>query len=295
MYENDTVVGRYAPSPTGALHMGNLRTALLAWLHTRMQGGRFLLRMEDIDSPRVVKGSADQILRDLEWLGLDWDGEVVFQSDRQDLYQESLKSLEQQNLVYPCFCSRRDIRNAASAPQSDNGGEPAELIYPGTCRNLSALQVVQRKRQKAPALRLKVGADLAEQSGDFVIKRADSLFAYQLVVVADDLDQGVTQVIRGADLAASTARQKYLAHLLDSNREPIAYFHAPLLLDDQRRRMSKRDGSMSVSAWREDTGSNAEVLIASLLATLGLTQESSVSLSQALGALSLFDIEKCLQ
>ena len=294
MFEESRIVGRYAPSPTGELHMGNLRTAILAWLHARLQGGKFIVRMEDIDLPRVVSGSADQILRDLEWLGINWDGEVVYQSDRQALYKHALAQLETAGLVYPCFCSRKDIRNACSAPQSDRSEISSEMIYPGTCSDLSSQQIEQRKELKSPAYRLKVNACLAKQCGDFVVKRADELYAYQLVVVVDDLDQGVTHVVRGADLASSTARQQYLAGLLKPDREKTSYYHAPLMLDLHGKRMAKRDGSMSITAWRESTKLDSAALVAELLQSLDLIDEASISLDDALTVLSVDDIESCL-
>lgn len=277
------IVGRYAPSPTGPLHIGNLRTALLAWLHVRLQGGRFLLRMEDLDLPRVVDSSADSILRDLEWLGLDWDGEVVYQSQRTGLYQAALSQLEQQNLVYDCFCSRKDIQQAASAPHGKEG------VYPRTCVDLDSVTVEQKRQQKAPAVRVRVNdkpisfndgcvgpyqQTLTQACGDFVIKRADGLFAYQLAVVVDDLEQGVTDVVRGADLIDSTARQIYLAEQLQPDAS-TTYWHVPLMLDDHGQRMAKRDGSLSIAEWRED-GSNAEQLVGLLASSLGIIETSDV-------------------
>ena len=283
-----SIVGRYAPSPTGALHLGNLRTALIAWLHARLQGGTFLLRMEDLDVPRIVDGSADQILRDLEWLGLDWDGEVVYQSTRQSYYQSALESLEQQGLVYECFCSRKDIQQAVSAPHSSTG------VYPGTCENLTSLQIDKKSQQKTPSLRLRVQnskiefrdgcldirkESLAQTVGDFVIKRADGLFAYQLAVIVDDLEQGVSEVVRGADLIDSTLRQIYLAQKLSTKQNSPNYWHVPLMLDRDGKRMSKRDGSESVQSWR-DAGGSAEKLLGELSLSLALVSDSS-SISSA--------------
>ena len=248
------VVGRYAPSPTGALHLGNIRTALLAWLHTRLQKGVFLMRMEDLDTPRVVAGSDQQILNDLEWLGLDWDGDVVYQSKRHWLYEDALSSLDAQGLIYPCYCSRKDIQQASSAPHSKLG------VYSGKCRNLSVDQLVEKARHKAPALRCEVADELIEACGDFVVKRADGLFAYQLAVVVDDLDQGVTDVVRGRDLLHSTDRQRYLASLLRPNVSKISYYHVPLMCDDDGVRLSKRDGSMSLSEYRENNQSASAVI-----------------------------------
>ena len=313
MLENTSIVGRYAPSPTGELHLGNLRTAVLAWLHARLQGGTFLLRMEDIDLPRVVSGSADQILRDLEWLGLDWDGEVIYQSQRLEYYQTALAELDRQGVIYPCFCSRKDIRKAGSAPHREVNETPSKIIYPGTCRQLSLAQRKDKRKHKHPALRLRVDDDLEEQCGDFVVKRADDLFAYQLVVVVDDLAQGVNQVVRGADLADSTARQQYLATLLSrqnaSKSSSIAYFHTPLMCDENGQRMSKRDGSLSISAWRDQGNSQPERLLATLLQSLGLDLGAAfetslyssldingglqISSDDALELISVADVERC--
>ncbi|MFT6097675.1 MAG: glutamyl-tRNA synthetase [Arenicella sp.] len=265
-FKSPQIVGRYAPSPTGDLHFGNLRTALLAWLHARLQGGQFIVRMEDLDLPRVVAGSADQILRDLEWLGLDWDGPIVYQSERTDLYQRALLDLDALGLCYPCFCSRKDIQVAASAPHGNAG------VYPGTCRLLSVSEVALRARNKSPAIRLKVPPQMAASCGDFVILRSDAFFAYQLAVTVDDLEQAVTEVVRGADLIDSTPKQVYLAELLQPKRGRINYLHAPLMLDDKGRRMSKRDGSISAKKWRQGGGSS-EQLLAHLVTTAGIFEE----------------------
>jgi len=263
MPKSAKTVGRYAPSPTGELHLGNLRTAMLAWLHARAQGGDFIVRMEDLDMPRVVPGSADQILRDLEWLGLDWDGPVVYQSERSRLYQNALEQLTQQGLSYPCFCSRKDIQLSASAPHGRVG------VYPGICWGLSSNQIIQRKAKKTPSIRVRVSRELSQDVGDFVVKRADQLFAYQLAVTVDDLDQNVTEVVRGADLLDSTVKQNYLAKLLKPNHPTIEYMHVPLMLDKEGRRMSKRDGSISAAVWRQKP-MGAEQLLGYLAFTVGV-------------------------
>ena len=224
------------------------------------------MRMEDLDLPRVVAGSADQILRDLEWLGLDWDGPIVYQSERTDFYQRALLNLDALGLSYPCFCSRKDIQAAASAPHGKVG------VYPGTCRSLSVSEIAMRASNKSSATRLKVPPKMEASCGDFVILRSDSLFAYQLAVTVDDLDQGVTEVVRGADLIDSTPKQVYLAELLQPKRGRVNYLHAPLMLDDQGRRMSKRDGSISAEEWRRSGGSS-EQLLAHLVTTIGILEE----------------------
>src|SRR4051795_2938184 len=251
--------GRFAPSPTGVLHVGNLRTALLAWLFARSQEARFLMRMEDLDTGRVRPEFEARQLADLAAIGLDWDGPVVRQSERIPLYEEALARLERDGLVYPCYCTRREIREAASAPQ----GVPAEGAYPGTCRDLTAAQRADREAVgRRPALRLR--ADGAVD--DFVLRRNDGAFAYNLAVIVDDAEQGVEQVVRGADLADSTPRQLRLARLLGL-REP-AYVHVPLMLGLDGSRLAKRHGAVTL-ADRDD--SPAEVL-SEIAASVGLCE-----------------------
>ena len=291
MLDYTTVIGRYAPSPTGELHLGNLRTAILAWLHARLQGGKFLLRMDDLDQPRVVKGSAEQILRDLEWLGLNWDGEVVFQSQRTELYQDALSALTKNELTYECFCSRKDIQQAASAPHVSLG------VYPGTCRDLDPLTADQKRANKTPAIRACVddtklqfndgclgefSVNLNTACGDFVVKRADGLFAYQLATAVDDLEQGITDVVRGADLSDSTARQLYLMQRLQPGFSMPQYWHVPLMLDEKGDRMAKRDGSSSIAEWRT-SGRDALELIGMLAASVDLIKQPlAISLEELL-------------
>jgi len=248
--------GRFAPSPTGELHLGNARTALLAWLWARSERGVFLLRIEDLDAPRVRPGLAHQQMEELHWLGLDWDEEPVFQSQRTGLYQGALRTLGEQ--VYECFCSRAEIAAAASAPHGDEGPR-----YPGTCATLNSAQRSERRRVREPSLRLRVPSgpvtffdeiqglqsfDVQAQTGDFVLRRADGVFAYQLAVVVDDAAQRVTQVLRGADLLSSTARQILLYRLLGAP-EP-RWAHAPLVLSQTGERLSKRDRAASLSTLR---------------------------------------------
>lgn len=294
-------IGRYAPSPTGRLHLGNLRTALLAWLHARLHKGQFLLRMDDLDTPRVVSGSAEQIIQDLEWLGLDWDGEIEWQSQQQTRYQTTLTALQQQGLVYPCFCSRKDIQQAASAPH----GKTA--IYPQTCRALTVSEQTERAQQKQAALRLQVAGEiaftdgilgphtenLATDCGDFIVKRADGLFAYQLAVVLDDAAQGITDVMRGADLLHVTGRQAWLYELL--GLAVPQYWHVPLLNDEQGLRMSKRDGSESLAQWQAQ-GKTPEQFIAHLAHSIGLFKSTqAMSADELLEALSLAQLVDHLQ
>ena len=245
--------GRFAPSPTGELHLGNARTALLSWLWARAEGGEYALRVEDLDLPRVRPGLAARQLEELRWLGLDWDGEPVYQSQRALLYENALRSLGGQ--VYECFCSRAEI---ASAPHGDEGPR-----YPGTCRDLSPVERDEKRRARAPSLRLRVppgplsfhdqilgrqSIDTARLVGDFVLRRGDGITSYQLAVVVDDGAMGITQVLRGADLLPSTARQILLFRLLGL-REP-RWAHAPLVLSASGERLSKRDRSTSLSDLR---------------------------------------------
>jgi len=241
--------GRFAPSPTSDLHLGNLRTALVAWLMARSTGRRFIVRIEDLDADRVAaaSGVADRQLRDLAALGLDWDGEVVWQSDRIDLYADALAHLP----TYECFCTRREIAESASAPHAD-GHRP----YPGTCRTLSHAERVRRAAERAPALRVAAGGavvsvhdlwngDITGQVDDFVVRRNDGVYAYNLAVVVDDLDQGVDQVVRGDDLLASSPRQAWLVGRL-GGRVP-QYAHVPLVVNAAGRRLAKRDGAVTLA------------------------------------------------
>lgn len=256
-------VGRYAPSPTGVLHLGNLRTGLIAWLHARLHKGVFLLRMEDIDTPRVVPGSDKSILDDLAWLGLDWDGDVVYQSMRQALYLDALNDLSLQGLTYPCFCSRKTIQQAANTANLPVG------VYPGSCAKLTPEEIFKKASDKQAAIRVRVSGELQHSCGDVVLRRADGLIAYQLAVVVDDLAQGITDVVRGDDLSGSTARQQYLARLLEPSHVDINYHHTQLMMGSDGKKLSKRDGSFSAVQWRE-AGRTAEELVGFLAKSAGL-------------------------
>ena len=271
--------GRFAPSPTGDLHVGNLRTALVAWLAARAGGGRFLVRMEDLD-PMVARAEFEaQHLHDLAAIGLDWDGEVVHQSGRMELYQAAISSLDARGLVYPCFCSRKEIQDAVRAP---NGSAPSpEGAYPGTCAHLSTLQRSQRARSgggRPPALRLRSSGEVvtvidgihgqySAVVDDLVLRRHDGIPAYNLAVVVDDGDQGVQQVVRADDLLASTPRQAYLAGLL--GLAPLSYLHIPLVLGPTGQRLAKRDGAVTLAA-RLMLGESAVDVRSALAASLGL-------------------------
>jgi glutamyl-tRNA synthetase len=239
--------GRYAPSPTGELHLGNLRTALLAWLFARSTGRRFLLRIEDLDTARVRPGMADQQRADLAGLGITFDGEPMVQSQRPAAYQHALIRLAER--TYECFCSRREIAEAASAPHR------SVARYPGTCRNLTEVERIDRRRRRPPALRLRAdGAvqtvhdllhgEIKAEVEDVVLLRNDGVPAYNLAVVVDDAFSGVDQVVRGDDLRPVAATQAFLAELL--GYPPPIYAHVPLAVNVDGRRLAKRDGAVTL-------------------------------------------------
>ena len=251
-------VGRLAPSPTGAQHVGNARTYLIAWLSARAAGGAVKLRIEDIDSPRIKPGAAEQALADLRWLGLDWDGEPVVQTARLAHYETALEALKCAELVYPCICTRSDVAAAASAPHA---GE--EVTYPGTCAHRRAADALALRAEGKPfAWRFRVSdspaftdlfageqrIDLARAGGDFVVWKSAGVPAYQLAVVVDDAAAGVTEVVRGDDLIPSTPRQLLLYRALGLSAP--AFAHVPLVVGEDGRRLAKRHGDTRLSALR---------------------------------------------
>lgn len=238
--------GRFAPSPTGPLHFGSLVAALASYLEARQQQGEWLLRMEDLDTPRNMPGAADAILRSLEAFGFEWDGAVVYQSERHDLYAAALARLQEDGLVYPCGCTRKEIADSAI-----HGIEGA--IYPGTCRSgLPPGKTARAWRIRAEnrtigfddAIQGHVAQNLARNIGDFVLKRADGFYAYQLAVVVDDADQAITHVVRGADLLDSTPRQIYLQQVL--GLPAMHYAHIPVVLNAQGEKLSKQTQAAAV-------------------------------------------------
>jgi len=269
--------GRFAPSPTGPLHVGNLRTALLAWLFARSAAARFLVRVEDLDRSRVRTGIEEAQLADLRAIGLDWDGPVVRQSERMELYEEAVERLDAGGLLYPCYCTRKEIRAAVSAPH----GIPAADRYPGTCRDLTKTERAEREADgRPPALRVRAeGVRLAfedrllgHQEGetdDFVVRRNDGTPAYQLAVVVDDADQGIEEVVRGADLADSTPRQVLLYRLL--GLPAPRYAHVPLVLGPDGQRLAKRHGAVTLGD-RAAQGKGLEEVLAWMARSLGLAE-----------------------
>jgi glutamyl-tRNA synthetase len=265
-----TSAGRFAPSPSGELHVGNLRTAILAWLFARSTGRKFLLRVEDLDRARA--GAEAEQLRDLEAVGVTWDGDVVRQTARGPLYAEAISRLAAAGLTYECFCTRREIQEAPSAPHAPQGA------YPGTCRNLEPAELEFKRSSRPAAIRLR--ADVAECTvhdalhgaytgmvDDFVLRRNDGVTAYNLAVVVDDAEQGIDQVVRGDDLLPSTPRQAFLASLLHI---PIPeYAHVPLVVNADGVRLAKRDGAVTLRDLAE-AGNSAAVVRDRLLASLGL-------------------------
>lgn len=246
-------VGRFAPSPSGRMHLGNVFTALMAWLSVRSQEGKMLLRIEDLDPDRSKQEYIDFLRRDLEWLGLDWDEEMPLQSVRSGIYQSYFDKLS----TYPCYCSRSEL-HAASAPHASDG----KWIYAGTCRDLTPEERAAKGR--APAWRVRVpeetvcftdgvfgeyGENLATDCGDFILRRSDGVFAYQLAVVCDDALGGVTEVVRGCDLLSSTPRQLWLYRQLGFSAP--RFFHVPLLVAADGKRLSKRERSLDMAHLRQ--------------------------------------------
>ena len=276
-----TVVGRLAPSPTGAQHVGNARTYLIAWLSARSRGGRVVLRIEDIDSPRVKPGAAAQALDDLRWLGLDWDGEPLVQTRRLSVYQDALHRLQRLELVYPCTCTRADVERAASAPHADHEGP----TYPGTCARRRAADAAKLAAAgKTFAWRFRVTdspaftdlyageqrIDLGQLGGDFVVWKNSGTPAYQLAVVVDDAATGVTEVVRGDDLIPSTPRQLLLYRALGLT--PPAFAHVPLVVGEDGRRLAKRHGDTRLAALR-DAGLKPEAVVGLLAWSCGWVEK----------------------
>jgi glutamyl-tRNA synthetase len=269
-------ITRLAPSPTGALHLGNARTFLINWILARQNGWEVLLRIEDLDGPRVKTGADKGILEDLRWLGLDWDAGPIYQSNRTAIYQSVIHYLLEKGLAYPCVCSRKEVELAASAPHGQDG----MTVYPGTCRGkYKSMEEARMISGKYPAVRFAVperivkfedqlmgsqSRNVARELGDFVIAKADGTAAYQLAVVVDDLEEGVTEVVRGADLIDSTYWQILLYAAMGKTDHLPTYTHLPLVIGTDGLRLAKRHGDTRLSMYRQMGVSAQRVL--SLLA-----------------------------
>jgi len=282
--------GRYAPSPTGPIHVGNARTALAAWLSVRSRGGTFVWRLEDLDAPRVVPGMAALQMEDLAWLGLDWDegpdlGGLYApyeQSRRSDLYEEALERLAAAGRLFPCRRSRKDLQSMASAPHGPEGGAPYPAAFRPQHLDPGWFQDLRGMDQPDAAIRFlvhdrpvawhdRVFGEQVERvdqtAGDFVLKRRDGLWAYQLAVVVDDLAMRIDEVVRGADLLDSTARQIQLIEALGGT--PPAYGHVPVVVNAHQEKLSKRDQALTVRSLRE-AGAHPEAVVGKLAASLGI-------------------------
>ena len=269
-------VGRFAPTPSGRMHLGNVFAGLIAWLSVRSRGGTMVLRMEDLDTQRTSAEYARILREDLLWLGLDWDIETQPQSRRAQVYDRYFDILEQKGLLYPCYCTRSQL-HSVNAPHLSDG----TYVYPGTCRNLT--EVERKAFGRNPAWRVRVTdqiwtvedrvqgmyqENLAKDCGDFVVRRADGVYVYQLAVTVDDGEAGVTEVVRGMDLLSSAPRQMYLQELFGFSHP--AYAHVPMLLAPDGRRLSKRDRDLDMGALRKVM--TGETLLGSLAFSAGLIE-----------------------
>ena len=256
--------GRFAPTPSGPLHLGNLRTALISWLRARLQDGEWLLRIDDLDTPRIRAGAMQAALADLRWLGLHWDGPVIMQSQRLGLYGSCLSALRREQLLYPCRCTRRQL--------------VAGQRYPGTCRDMAMGWGL--KDGRLPAWRLKVKALDEPRCGDLVLRRADGFIAYHLATALDELALGITEVVRGSDLAPVCIAQQAVIASLDQLSP--SYRHTPLLCDPEGQKLSKREQAAGLAPLREQQWS-PERVVGWLSGSLGLVdQDSSLTVSDLL-------------
>ena len=283
-----TPVGRFAPTPSGRMHLGNVFAAMIAWLSVKSRGGHLVLRMEDLDTQRTSSEFAETLRQDLRWLGLHWDEETPPQSQRSEVYDTYFEKLRQMDLLYPCYCSRAQLHNV-NAPHLSDG----TYVYAGTCRDLTDAQRDAMNRK--PAWRVKVPDkiwtvnDLAQgqlrqnlitDCGDFVVRRADGVYVYQLAVVVDDGEAGVTEVVRGMDLLGSAPRQMYLQELFGFSHP--AYGHVPMLLAPDGRRLSKRDRDLDLGELRKRV--TAEQLLGKLAHSAGIIDHCEALSARELAA-----------
>ena len=291
---NDKPVGRFAPTPSGRMHLGNVFAFLIAWVSVRSRDGSLVLRMEDLDTQRTSEENASLLREDLLWLGLNWDVETDPQSKRGPVYDRYFEILKEKGLLYPCYCTRSQLHNVNAPHQSDG-----TYVYPGTCRNLTARE--QAAFQRAPAWRVQVPEEtwklndlgqglftqnLATQCGDFVVRRADGVYVYQLAVTVDDGEAGVTEVVRGMDLLGSAPRQMYLQSLFGFPHPQ--YGHVPMLLSSDGRRLSKRDKDLDLGVLRQHI--SPEALIGVLAYSAGLIPKNEPVSARELA--SVFDWQK---
>ena len=292
--EQNAPVGRFAPTPSGRMHLGNVFAALIAWLSVKSRGGSLILRMEDLDTQRTSAEFAEVLRDDLRWLGLDWDEETQPQSRRSSVYEKYFEKLMDMGLLYPCYCTRSQL-HSVNAPHLSDG----TYVYPGTCRELTPAQ--RQSFDRAPAWRVRVPdkvwtvmdmaqgeyrENLATDCGDFVVRRADGVFVYQLAVTVDDGESGVTEVVRGMDLLSSAPRQMYLQELLGFNHP--AYGHVPMLLAPDGRRLSKRDRDLDLGVLRQRL--SAEDLLGVLAHSAGLMEKAEAVSAKELA--TVFSWEK---
>ena len=292
--EQKKVVGRFAPTPSGRMHLGNVFAALIAWLSVRSQNGELVLRMEDLDTQRTSAGFAAVLRDDLRWLGLNWDVETPPQSQRSEVYDRYFEKMADLGLLYPCYCTRSQL-HSVNAPHLSDG----TYVYAGTCRDLTEAQRAAFDRK--PAWRVKVpdkvwsirdhvqgeySLNLATDCGDMVVRRADGVYVYQLAVTVDDGEAGVTEVVRGMDLLSSAPRQMYLQELLGFDHP--SYGHVPMLLAPDGRRLSKRDKDLDLGVLRQRI--TPEALIGTLAYASGLTARNEAISARELA--SLFSWEK---
>lgn len=288
--------GRFAPTPSGRLHLGNIYSLLCAWAHARQQGGEMVLRIEDLDSSRCPRENAEQLIDDLLWMGLDWDQGPFYQSQRQHIYAKYMELLQNFGRTFPCFCSRGEL-HAAQAPHLSDG----RYRYPGTCRTLTKEEIAIKSFIKQPSLRVRVDDEpliftdehygshqynLNEDSGDFIIRRSDGVYAYHLAVVVDDALMGVTEVVRGCDLLDSVPVQLYLYKLLGF--APPRYCHLPLMVGADGRRLAKRDKDLDMGILRQRF--KPQELLGLIAYKIGLTEYNEPL--QAADFVKVFDINK---